>query len=116
MKAAMVLVVCMLAAGAAVRARDNVSLTCNPAVGMAPATVQITVRVEPHKAHRTLTVEADSGMFYTSSSVTLDGDKAPRFQPFTFKGLPPGEYQVYAWVNKGGDRESRAQGHYVVME
>lgn len=116
MKAAVVLLFCMLAAGATVGARDNLSVTCNPTVGMAPATVQITVRVEPDEANRTLTVETDSGMFYTSSSVTLDGDKAPRFQPFTFKGLPPGEYQVYAWVNKGSSRESRAQAQYVVME
>src|SRR5678815_6065004 len=44
----------------------------------APATVPITIAVEPAADNRVLVVEADSDDYYRSSSIELDGDKEKR--------------------------------------
>jgi hypothetical protein len=52
-------------------------------------------------------VVADSGGFYRSSAVQLEGDQSPRTTTFQFRGLPPGEYRVTATV-MGADGRPRA--------
>jgi hypothetical protein len=49
-----------------------------------------------HADNRTLRVEADSGSFYRSSEVQLDGDKAPILTEFRLNSLPSGAYTVRA--------------------
>jgi hypothetical protein len=47
-------------------------------------------------ANRWLTVEADSGTFYRSSGIQLDGDRAPAVTQVRLSNLPSGEYAVSA--------------------
>ena len=116
-KALLVLLVCVATFGAVdTSAHETLSIRCNPSVGMAPATILVTVTVEPNAANRDLTIEADSTDYFTSSVVTLDGDKAAKFQGFTLKGVPAGEYELYAWVNKDRPGASRTMTHYSVRE
>lgn len=83
---------------------------------MAPATVRVVVTVEPHADNRELVVEADSGSFFTSSTVELDGERAARIQAFTLKELPAGDYSVAARVvQKDGSRQ-KASAEYMVLE
>ena len=64
----------------------------------APATVPITIAVEPGDENRKLTVEADSDDFYRSSTIDLDGKNEKRLHMVEFKSLPAGDYVVKAEV------------------
>ena len=66
----------------------------------------MTVRayVTPSSDNRWLRIEADSGSFYRSSEVQLDGDKAPTLTEFRLNSLPSGEYTVMAaLIDSKGD-------------
>ena len=63
-----------------------------------PATVQITVAVEPDAANRVLRVEADGDRMYRSTEVTLSGETDKRLHTVEFKNLPAGEYELRAEV------------------
>jgi len=63
-----------------------------------PATVQITVAVEPDAANRVLRVEADGDRMYRATEVTLQGDGDKRLHTVEFKNLPAGAYELRAEV------------------
>ena len=69
----------------------------------APATVPITVAVEPAENNRVLVVEADSEDYYRSSAIELDGEKEKRLHSVEFKSLPAGEYVLRAQVKSKSD-------------
>jgi hypothetical protein len=90
---------CLVAATAALGAEHAVSLRVTPRVVAAPATVYITVTVEPDEKNRMLVIEDDSDLYYRSSQVQLEGKNAARTHQLLFRGLPPGEHQVRASVH-----------------
>lgn len=102
---------CVLLIGTAISGEPPVSVRANPSVSMAPATVQLSVTVQPDARNRLLTVMTDSGQFYRSSEMPLDGENSSRVQVFTFKNLPAGEYLVSARVGRddGSDRVAETQ-------
>lgn len=81
----------------------------------APATVPITIAVEPAANNRVLVVEADSDDYYRSSSIELDGDKEKRLHSVELRSLPPGEYVVRAQVKSKNDVLGTAVQDLVVM-
>ena len=64
----------------------------------APATVQVTIAVEPDQANRVLRVEADGDRLYRSTEVELSGDTDKRIHTVEFKNLPAGAYELRAEV------------------
>jgi hypothetical protein len=56
------------------------------------------VKVAPHAENRLLVVTLDSGDYFRSSSITLDGDRAAAHHPFSWKALPAGDYGLRAEV------------------
>ena len=89
-------VVALLLAMAASVASEPLSLRVTPNVSSAPSTVTVRAYVEPKADNRRLRIEAESGSFYRSSEVQLDGDKAPTLTEFRLKSLPKGQYTVSA--------------------
>ncbi len=65
-------------------------------VAPAPAQLQVLATIEAHIDNRELEVVAQSPTFYRSSTITLDGDRAPRLNEFRFRNLPSGQYEVTA--------------------
>jgi len=62
-------------------------------------------------------VIAESGDFYRSSAIQLEGDRAPRTVTFEFRSLPAGEYEVTAVViGTDGQRRAIARSRANVME
>ena len=104
---------CSLLAGPAV-ASEPVAVSANPMISMAPATIVVSVVLEPDERNRFLTVVTDSQDFYSSSEVSLDGDRAARQQRFTVRNLPAGEYVVQARVTRADDSERIAETRLVV--
>jgi hypothetical protein len=115
-KVALVLAAALVLGSSATQARMAVSITVTPRISPAPATVRINVTVEPDNRNRFLVLEADSGDFYTSSSIELDGSNAGRLQPFTFVDLPPGQYLATARVVRSDGDERRAMMEYMVTD
>lgn len=77
-------------------ANEKLSLRVTPNVSSAPSTVTVRAYVTPNADNRWLRIEADSGSFYRSSEIQLDGDKAPTLTEFRLNSLPSGEYTVAA--------------------
>lgn len=81
------------------RAKQAVAMEVTPHVASAPATVNITVTIEPNANNRQLVVEGESEAYYRRSDTSLEGDDAARRYSLVFRGLPPGEYQIRATVD-----------------
>jgi uncharacterized protein (DUF2141 family) len=88
-------VITLLCATAAT-ASEKLTVRVTPNVSSAPSTVIVRAYVEPNVHNRRLRVEADSGSFYRSSEVQLDGAEAPILTEFRLASLPGGKYIVVA--------------------
>lgn len=80
----------------------------------APATVPITVAIEPGAKNRMLIVEADSEDYFRSSGVELAGEKEKRLHSVEFKSLPAGQYTIRAQVLSQDEVLGSAVGSLVV--
>ena len=89
-------IVGLIFATGSTNANQKLSLRVTPNVSSAPSTVVVRAYVTPNAVNRVLQIEADSGSFYRSSQVQLDGDKAPTLNEFRLNSLPGGEYVVTA--------------------
>ena len=79
-----------------------------------PATVQITVAIEPAKDHRSLVIEADGERYFRSSELTLSGENYKRLHSIEFKNLPAGAYILRAEVHSSEDVLATATQDLVV--
>ena len=109
MKVATATLAIVIAAGGGQGATERLALRVTPNVSNAPSTVTIRATIEPNAANRYLFIEADSGSFYRSSEVQLEGDRAPLVTQMFLKDLPSGEYTVAAELrdNMGGRTKVR---------
>ena len=104
MKVAGATLALLIAATAGQGATEKLALRVTPNISCAPSTVTIHATVQPNAANRILSIEADSGGFYRSSEIQLEGDRAPLITQVFLKNLPGGEYIVAAELrdNMGG--------------
>ena len=103
----------MLTATMVTGAKEPVSIRVSPEISFAPANVVIRTSVEPATENRSIEVIAETGEFYRSSTIQLEGDRAPKTTMLEFRALPPGNYDVSASViGSGGQR--RAVAHMQV--
>lgn len=116
MRSVLTVLACLVLTGVVTNARDSVAVRVTPSVSMAPATIRVVVTVEPDANNRELVVQADSGLFFTSSTVQLDGDKASRLQSFVLKELPAGSYTINAQVVQRNGSSRQATSEYLVLE
>jgi hypothetical protein len=65
-----------------------------PRVSAAPAAVRIRAIVIPDVENRALQIVVESGSYYRSSLVPLDGANAAAITETTLKNIPGGEYEV----------------------
>jgi hypothetical protein len=79
-----------------------------------PATVQITVAVEPDAVNRALRVEADGERMFRSSEIRLAGAGEKRIHTLEFKNLPAGEYMLSAQVYSTAELRAVATQHVTV--
>lgn len=86
----------LLAGTAGINAGDKLNLQVTPTVSNAPSTVLVRARVAKDPHNRMLQIGADSGTFYRSSQIQLDGEHAPLVTEIHLKNLPSGEYTVVA--------------------
>ena len=88
-----------------VHAAEPVRVRVSPAFALNPADVIVETVIEPDDRNRGVEVTVDSANFFATSTVTLEGDRAPRVRTTHFRQLPAGSYEVSATlVQDGGPR------------
>jgi hypothetical protein len=105
----------LLAASGETGAREKLTLRVTPNVSNAPSTVIVKAIVAPDAGNRWLMIEADSGAFYRSSAIQMDGEKAPMLTEVMLKGLPSGEYTVTAVLKNAVGEETLARKTALVL-
>jgi hypothetical protein len=92
-------VLAVLIAGTSIPAQDVVAIRLRGRYFSEPATVRITVAVEPDERNRTLVIQADGDRLFRSSELELAGENGKRIHTFEFKNLPAGYYTIRAEVH-----------------
>lgn len=99
-------IIAILTASSATDATEKLSLRVTPNVSSAPSTVIVKATVAKHSENRWLHIEADSGAFYRSSAIELDGANAPLVTEIRLPNLPGGEYTVVAVLRSSMGEET----------
>lgn len=105
----------LLFAGGEAAATEKLSLRVTPNVSSAPSNVVVQARVARDADNRWLHIEADSGEFFRSSSIQLDGDKAPTVTEVRLANLPSGEYAVSAVLRDSHGDETTVRRTVIVL-
>jgi len=79
-----------------------------------PATVHVTVAVEPDEANRVLRIEADGDQMFRASDLALSGANERRLHSVEFKNLPAGAYVLRAHVFSSSRHRGMAQQELIV--
>ena len=95
-------------------ANDVVEILLRGHYFVEPATVQITVAVEPDAKNRSLRIEADGERLFRASQLTLGGASEKRLHAVEFKNLPAGNYLLRAEVLGANDVRGMAEQELVV--
>ena len=90
-------------------------MAVSPLQSFAPTNLTIRVHVEPDADNRTLEVVAESGEYYRSSRIQLDGADAPRTISVEMRNLPGGDYDVRSALIDGAGRERAAVRTQIVV-
>src|SRR5262245_6257002 len=81
------------------------TLQVSPLMSAAPAVISVRAVVEANDDNRALEVITQSSDFFRSSRIELDGREAPPLSVFQYGNLPPGLYEVSAYLlGTGGQR------------
>ena len=95
-------------------AREVVEILLRGRYFVEPATVQVTVAVEPDQKNRALRIEADGDQLFRGSELTLAGASEKRLHTVEFKNLPAGNYILRAQVLGTDDVRGMASQELVV--
>lgn len=105
----------LAAASGETSATERLSLRVTPNVSSAPSNVIVKATVQRHADNRWLHVEADSGTFYRSSEIQLDGEHAPLVTEIRLNNLPGGEYTVAAVLRDQLGQETTVRRTVLVL-
>lgn len=105
----------LAAFGSGPTATEKLSLRVTPNVSSAPSNVIVKAIVAPDEGNRWLRIEADSGSFYRSSAIQLDGDNAPTVSEFKLSNLPGGEYAISAVLHNRNGEETTVRRTAIVL-
>ena len=97
-------------------AKDPLTMAVSPVQSFAPTNLLIRIHVEPDADNRALVVVAESGEYYRSSRMQLDGVDAPRTISLEMRNLPGGDYDVWsALINSTGRERAAVRTTIIVL-
>lgn len=88
----------LLGAPRALDGGQPLRLQVTPVMAAAPAFISVRAMVEASEDNRALEIVAQSSDFFRSSRIELDGRDAPPLSVFQYPNLPPGLYEVSAFL------------------
>lgn len=99
----------------AVAADEKLTLKVSRAVINTRESVVVTAIVPQDPGNRLVAIQADSGEYFRSTEVEIDGAHAPRVFELPLRGLPSGDYVVVAVLtNDKGERTTARHSFHVV--
>jgi hypothetical protein len=107
--------VLFLLSAVSMHANEPLTMTVSPVHSFAPMNLTIRFHVEPDAGNRVLEVVAESGEYYRSSRIQLDGEQAPRTISLEMRNLPVGDYDVRGTLINHAGRERSAVSKQVVV-
>jgi hypothetical protein len=84
----------LLSTALTVNAGERLTIAVSPRQSYAPSNLTVRVHVTPDANNRGLEVSADSGEYFRSSLVQLDGKDAPQTITVELRSLPGGTYEI----------------------
>jgi hypothetical protein len=103
------LAILTICAVASAQSQERVEIRLRGRFYTEPATVQVTIAVQPDIHNRALLVAADGERLFRSSEVALDGEHSQRIHMVEFKNLPAGQYVLRAEVHSSNDVRAVAE-------
>lgn len=110
-----IITIVLVAAVSRTGASEKLILRVTPNVSNAPSTVTVRATVAKDAGNRWLHIEADSGAFFRSSDIELDGESAPPVTEISLKNLPGGEYTVMAVLRNNVGEETTVRRTALVL-
>ena len=104
----------LLMAALTVNAGERLTIAVSPLQSFAPTNLRVRIHVAPDVDNRALELTAESGEYFRSSLIQLDGKEAPRTIAVELRGLPRGDYQVRGTLVDNAGR-TRASVHQQVI-
>ena len=104
-----------LSSAVSISANEPLTIAVSPLQSFAPTNLTIRVRLEPDAGNRALDVVAESGEYYRSSRIQLDGADAPRTISLEIRNLPGGDYEVRGSLINSAGRERAAVRKQVIV-
>lgn len=105
----------LMTSGIDTAAAPKLTLRVTPAVSAAPSNLTVSAYVEKDSENRTLEIAADSGMFYRSSEIQLEGDQAPMLTQVRLKNLPSGNYEIVVVLRNARGEKTVARANAMVL-
>jgi hypothetical protein len=106
----------MLAAAARADVGERLTMAVSPAQSFAPTTLTVRVHLKPDAENRALEVVAESGNYYRSSRIQLDGNEAPQTIVVELRSLPGGDYEVSgALIDRSGRARASVRKQVIVL-
>jgi hypothetical protein len=84
----------LISTALAVNAGERLTIAASPLQSFAPTNVTVRVHVSPDANNRGVELSADSGGYFRSSWVPLDGKDGPQTITVEFRSLPGGNYEI----------------------
>ena len=84
----------LLSTALIVNAAERITIAVSPLQSIAPTNVRVRVHVMPDADNRGLELSADSGGYFRSSWIQLDGKEAPQTMTLELRDLPGGDYEI----------------------
>lgn len=107
----------LLSSAMALDANEPLSMAVSPAQSFAPTNLMIRLHVEPNGVNRALEVVAESGQYYRSSKIQLEGSEAPRTISFEFRNVPGGDYDIRGTlISSAGKARAAVRQHAIVID
>jgi hypothetical protein len=89
---------------------QSLDLRVSPVTALAPADVHVRVVIDRDAGNRQIRVNIESALYFRSSTIELEGERAPRITELAFKGLPAGEYELRVQVlDSSGNERAKAR-------
>jgi hypothetical protein len=105
----------LLLATAPLGADERLKMYLSVTGAIAPANVSVQTIVQPSSRNRAIRVVAESEDFFRSSTMSLNGESAPRVTTITFPQMPSGQYHIeVAVLAVDGSEIARAQKQFVI--
>src|SRR5262245_26795724 len=106
----------LFSAALTVKADEQLTVAVSPLQSFAPTNLTVRVHVSADDANRALEITVDSGEYYRSSRMQLDGNDAPRTITSELRSLPGGDYEVrVVLIDSTGHARAVANQHVRVI-